>query len=80
MKKAKAFRILNRVKQQQILDAPYITFPEDYEFLDFITVYYNIGVMKNLRYANTVDEALSVVEALPSSAKIALGIGDEFRD
>lgn len=80
LKKAKATRILDQLLVNQKLNAPYIDDPNDFEYMDFITVYYNIGSMKNLRWCNTVNEALEVIEALPNMAVIALDISDEFKE
>lgn len=80
MKKAKATRLLSELELQQYKESVENYYDGDWRFMDFITVYYNIGVMKNLRYCNTVNDALEVVEALPSISIIALEIGDEFKE
>lgn len=81
MKKQKATRILQELELQQYKSSvdPDWGNP-DWQHDDFITVYYNIGDMKNLRWCNTVNDALEVIESLPSIAVIALDVSDDFME
>jgi hypothetical protein len=80
MNKLSAIRRLERIRRQQKQASPYLDNPKDWEYLDFITVYYRQGALtNNLVWCNTVNEALEELRKLDNH-QIALEIGDVFKE
>jgi len=82
MNKQKALRILSKVRRRQIAN---IDFCKEYElednlddYQDFITVYHNLGINKDLVWCNTVQEAKETIQSLDKHSDIALEISDDF--
>ena len=76
-----AIEQLEDLYQDQQRDKEY--YDGDWEYMDFITVYFyhienNVVMNKNLVWCNTVNEAIDTVNKLRKDSKVALEVGDEF--
>lgn len=78
MNKNEAIELLQDLYQEQQRDAEY--YDGNFEYMDFITVYFNIDKNKELKWCNTVNDAIDVVNKLPDNAKIAVEIGDDLNE
>ena len=90
MRKDTALEILQHQLVRQIHNAPYSDNPEDWEHMDFITVWHkklNNEERKKLQkggydseWCNTVAEAIEVVGSINAVNGFALDISDEWYD
>ena len=76
MNKQQTLNLLMEIRIHQRDNIPY--YDGNVDYMDFITVYYNIGKKKNLNWCNTVKDAQEVVNKLTNKHKIAIEINDEF--
>ena len=65
MTKAEAFQVMDQIDDAYGID-------------EFITVYFNLGRKKDLRFCNDSDEAKQVLDEINDSAKIAIEVDEKL--
>jgi len=86
VRKQRAISILESLKYNQEQNSPYIDHPDDWEMMDFITVYHkklgkkdgNEVERAELVWCNTANEAIEEINKINAINGFALDISDEW--